>query len=194
MLLLNSLFIGTIGYNGDHLESKSMEKKIVIDETNIKFQERLFDDSLLLYLEDKGRKSIYIISDQTNYFISNDSPSKPSISPDKRRFAYISPQEWEVIGDLYLYDVETKNKKTIVSHTEIPNQFTPKAVEWLNNRYLVIIIGYAYGTINMGGSLYVFDSETNQLSLAIVPEEQTEFRDIKVGKFIVIISNIQAYI
>jgi len=34
----------------------------------------------------------------------NDAPSKPSISSDKKKLAYISPFEFEVIGEVFLYN------------------------------------------------------------------------------------------
>ncbi|WP_391203119.1 DUF4652 domain-containing protein [Psychrobacillus sp. L4] len=44
------------------------------------------------------------------------------------------------------------------------NQFTPKAVEWIDEDRLFVIVGYAYGTVTVGGNLYELNINDNTVT------------------------------
>ncbi len=166
------------------------DMNINLDEFQLLNEEKLADGSTVLYMENEG-KYIFIVDKKRIQLIDNNFPSLPAISPDRKRFVYITPHEWETIGDLYVYDIVTRKTQQFLNGYDLTNQNTPKAVDWLDDRYLLLIIGYAYGTITQGGSLYVYDMDKKQLSSPIVPEKLTEFKDIHIEKDKVLIDIVR---
>ncbi len=82
----------------------------------------------------------------------------------------------ENVGTIVVEDLETK-QATIFRLLEAEKyvQYTPKNVEWINDRQLFVIVGYAYGTVSAGGKLYVLDIEKNKLQPVITeltPKEE----------------------
>ena len=84
--------------------------------------------------------------------ICNDLPSPPSVSPDSKRIAYLSPYQWEVLSNVYIFDIDKNKSEAVISTQElneninVREQFTPKKLVWLDDRYLMMIIQFAYGT------------------------------------------------
>lgn len=94
---------------------------------------------------------------QGNYVIN-------SSSPDKRYTAYIYPDDWETIGDIYIKDSVSNSWERLQLDQECRirmwNSFAPegkytpkKQILWLNNEEFITIIGFAHGTISKGGEL-----------------------------------------
>lgn len=130
------------------------------------------------YIEDNWNRYIILKSGQDIKIISRSGASFPEVDPAKTRIAYIYPYFWETIGDVFIYDVSKDQYLVIIKGNELKNQHTPKKIKWLNDRYLLTIIGLAYGTVSKGGSLYIYDTMNNQLHFAVEPESMTEFVDI----------------
>ncbi len=111
----------------------------------------------------------------------NDVPSKPSISHDKKKLAYISPYEFEVIGEVFLYNNLNDIHKAVITNKDIPENLAPKKINWFDDRYLLVILGYAYGTVSIGGDLYVYDTVGDKMALLIKEgDEKGEISDIKI--------------
>lgn len=89
-----------------------------------------------------------------------DFTSEPQISPDNQRAIFISPLEWETVGSLFLLDLTTGNIEEIISPFD---QNTSKEAVWLNDRYIAVIIGFADGTIAVGGDIYIYDVDSHKL-------------------------------
>ena len=84
-----------------------------------------------------------------------ESAGRVGISPDKARFAYIAPLEFEELGSVYIFDVAAKLK--VMAQIEgAEENFTPLRLKWLSNDYLLIIFGYVYGTVTQGGDVYYY--------------------------------------
>jgi len=110
----------------------------------------------------------------------DNNPSEPIISPDKKRAAYITPYEFEVIGEVHIYNSTNNNVENAVKIADIPKEHKPKKLFWLNDRYLLIIMGDAYGTTSVGGDLYVYDTSGKSLSLLITEDEDNkQIKDVK---------------
>lgn len=108
-----------------------------------------------------GKGSIQLKKpDGTTEVISTDSPSKPLKSPDGKKAVYISPVEWEALGDLYIVNLEDGSKDILVARTE--DQYTPKNVIWENDENVLVIIGYGMGTVSWGGDIYRVNIETKE--------------------------------
>lgn len=84
--------------------------------------------------------------------------SRSVISPDRQLAACIDPFEFEMIGEILLFqgDNNTATSKLTLNQEELP-QFTPKQVSWYDNSHLLVVVGFAYGTVTRGGDLYLVD-------------------------------------
>lgn len=164
-----------------------------VDEVDINLQDESFnliEDDIYSELYNLGNDIIILFGEKTTIkintkteegYISNTFSSVPVLSPDNKRLAFISPYEFELLGELHVYNIDTKEKETIINRIDIGNQDTVKKVEWLDDRYLLTIIGYGYGTVSRGGSLYMVDTNDNSLKLLIAPEEErTEIMDFYI--------------
>lgn len=118
------------------------------------------------------------------YVVNNDFPSLPSESPDKSKIAYLSPYEWEVLSNVYIFDTATRKNKIVLSVDDVKNnksikeQSTPKKVIWLDNDHLLLIIQFAFGTVVQGGDLYSIDLSDNEITQLTKMEKYTEITDI----------------
>lgn len=111
---------------------------------------------------DEVKEVIYQIDTEGNKtLIADDFPSIPEFSPDKTKAIYISPLEWECPGSLYLFNLETGYITELVSPDKDLN--IPKYAKWINNKNFALIIGLGMGTVAVGGNLFTYDIDKNQL-------------------------------
>lgn len=89
--------------------------------------------------------------------IFNASSSNPRKNEDS--IVFISPYEFEERGNLYLYDQKDIKKLPL----DIPIDESPKAVCWVNDEYLLLIVGEYHGTINIGGDLYLYSLKNKRV-------------------------------
>lgn len=110
-------------------------------------------------LYDSDEQIIYYeTTDGSRKEIETDFPSKPVMSPDNTKAAYIAPLEWECLGSLYIFDLLIRENKKVITPE---NNYIPKQVLWLNNELLAVIIGFGHGTIAIGGNVFLYDLTTN---------------------------------
>ncbi|MFW6378138.1 MAG: DUF4652 domain-containing protein [Bacillota bacterium] len=114
--------------------------------------------------------------------LSEDMPSEPIISPDRNKLAFIDPFQWETEGTIYLYDYEANSLAELLKADRIEEQFTPKGIWWYNDDYLLAIIGYAYGTVSVGGDLYLIDVETGNPRRILALNEYQEVKSISLDE------------
>ncbi|MGI6669648.1 MAG: DUF4652 domain-containing protein [Acetivibrionales bacterium] len=118
--------------------------------------------------------------------ICDNMPSPPSISPDGKMIAYLSPYEWEVLSDVFIYHLDKNrnenvlNGEKLAANKNIREHFTPKKAVWLDNRHLLVIIQYAYGTVAQGGDLFVYDTMEDNLRLLIKTDQDEQVTDMRV--------------
>lgn len=169
MTLISLIITGCTQKNGTS-DSKDTED-LVLDKTV--FYRRIENNLPEIVVKKDGKEKIICEG--------NDVPSKPSISPDKKKLSYISPYEFEVIGEVFLYNYINDAHKTVITHKDIPENLAPKKISWFDDRYLLVIMGYAYGTVSMGGDLYVYDTVGNKMALLLKQDdEKGEISDIKI--------------
>lgn len=82
--------------------------------------------------------------------LAEDSPSEPLKSPNGEKAAYISPWEWEESSNLYIVDLQDSSQDILVS-TDTENQ--TKDVIWEDDEHVLVIKGYQYGTVDVGGKI-----------------------------------------
>lgn len=130
----------------------------------------------LEYTEKDGVPRIIVKEEEEKIVLCDEFPSPPVLSPDGRRMAFISPREWEMLGEVFLYDGMYREKTRILCREDIPHQETPKELLWMDHRYLLIIMGFAYGTVSVGGDVYVLDTQTQKLSMFYETQERQEVK------------------
>jgi hypothetical protein len=119
---------------------------------------------------------------QGNYVVNAPSPQKDSV-------AYLYPDEWETVGDIYLRNMGHNSWSLLqldqqarreMWDTQEPAQmiYTPKKkILWLNNEEFLTIIGYAYGTISTGGDLVKVSKTTGNAEM-IYPAHDKEYQEV----------------
>jgi hypothetical protein len=161
-------------------DSESDEKETTdIDEKeesveNSGDQKQLFD----IQLNSESSEIQLLSPDGKMEVLATDMPSKPVKSPDNQKAVYISPHGWETLGSLYLVDLVTGEQEELVP-TEEEN--TPKNVIWQDDSDVFVIIGFAHGTVGIGGDIYSVDIDTKEKVL-IVDEERVEITDFYIEK------------
>lgn len=110
------------------------------------------------------KKIIYAkTSDTGNVILEENLPSQPILSPNNERAVYIAPYGWELIGKVYLLNLNNLKKEVIYEPKD--NNITPKDLTWIDNRRIAMILGYPYGTISVGGNIYIYDINTKTMKL-----------------------------
>lgn len=184
LILLAILFAGFLS------GCRQKAKEVGIESKDLIIGETIFYENI-----ESMSPSIFVRFNEQEKIICkwDDNPSKPVISPDKKRAAYITPYEFEVIGEVHIYDSANSVVENAVKIADIPKEHNPKKLFWLNDRYLLIIMGYAYGTTSVGGDLYVYDTSGKSLSLLITEtEDKRQIKDVKAENENIIIE-IAAY-
>lgn len=70
----------------------------------------------------------------------------------------------EVIGLIYLKD-NNSGEKWSFQIDDDGNQFSPKKIEWIDDKHVAVIVGFAYGTIALGGNVYKLNVETGEVTM-----------------------------
>ncbi|WP_151736752.1 DUF4652 domain-containing protein [Paenibacillus tengchongensis] len=110
----------------------------------------------------------------------DDYPSKPEISSNKTKLAFISPFEFEMAGDVWLYDLLINEKKKIFNQDQAGKGNSAKDVLWVDNSNLVILIGDTIGTISSNHTLYLLNIKDNKLQQIFQAENNQDLRDLKI--------------
>lgn len=93
-------------------------------------------------------------------------------------YAYIDNVGFEVIGNVNLYNPTTGESTQITSYNYNGTDPTVKKLAWLSENQLLLIVGFTYGTVTVGGSLYVLSIDTGELKEILVPSDNEEIIDI----------------
>jgi len=99
------------------------------------------------------------------------------MSEDKTRLLYLDFFEFEVIGNVFSYDINTKQEKAITQY-DYGDDVTAKFVEWVDNETIAYISGLAYGTVTRGGDIHILMSDGSVKSIHAKgqDEEYTSFK------------------
>ncbi|GAF65572.1 hypothetical protein BTS2_2470 [Bacillus sp. TS-2] len=74
---------------------------------------------------------------------------------------YISPSDFETLGDVYLVDLISGEQKVLAEATE---DETPKKVIWdFDDEHIYMIKGFAHGTVSVGGNVFKVNIETEEI-------------------------------
>lgn len=106
-------------------------------------------------------------------FITENSTSKPVLSFDESKIAYISPWPGNALGEIYLIDLKTKEIQEVKINTSESNQ-TIKSLAFDDQGGLYLIKGPAFPSYSLGGALYKLDIKTGDLTFIEVPLKAKE--------------------
>lgn len=139
---------------------------------------------------DFEKRIIYLESNELGLVLINDNnPSSPVISPDNKFAVYISPYEWEEKSNLYLIDLSNGSNKKIYE-PGIDN-LVPKAVTWINSETLALILGYRFGTVEIGGNVYTLNIHTNAVKKITYFDSNIQITNLEMNEGILEISGIK---
>lgn len=108
------------------------------------------------------------ISDVDSY------PAKPVISPNGQRMAYISPYEFEMAGEVWLYRSGDRKAEVLLDRHDFADAETPYLLMWLDDDRLAMASGYRYGTVPSLRLLEEVDIHTGERrTLLELPERES---------------------
>lgn len=82
-----------------------------------------------------------------------DMVSEPLYNEKKKQVAYIHPYQWEVVGDVYIYNWEKKKMSVLNFSLNLKEEITPKLLTWVDENNLLCLIGNVFGTVDISGKL-----------------------------------------
>lgn len=129
---------------------------------------------IILISKGEGYKAL------NNPDINDGFASFPKLSPDKKNIAYISPFEFELYGNVYIYNIEDDVNNKVVQ-VDYDKSDTAKVVKWLDDDRLLVIIGFGDGTVSKGGDLYLYNRLSNKTTLIKEVENKKEIVDFEIA-------------
>lgn len=85
-----------------------------------------------------------------------------AISPNCRTLVFTDFEMESGFTTIYLYDIETEEKRDFSLEDELPRDHDAFSFYWLDDRYLLLAERLDHGSISRGGNIYVYDTETEQ--------------------------------
>ncbi|MCB5237795.1 hypothetical protein [Niallia circulans] len=139
-------------------ESKNENEKDVETDNNIETDaesESLsysVEPTYLVITKEDGSKQIF---DHDRSFAKMD---PIDYSPTRAKVLLTPQYGWEEGGALYVYSKENGLKEIIDSRARFGDQHYPSGALWLDERYIIYISSYLYGTIP-SGDIQIYDTE-----------------------------------
>lgn len=129
----------------DTKEEQEDEVKIIEKEADISFTKNGLDKSV-----EPEFGTPWITSPDGKYDVSIEGRGEEGIE--------------EVIGLIYLKDNDSDEKWSFQIDDE-GKQLSPKKIEWIDDKHVAVIVGFAYGTIALGGNVYKLNVETGEVTM-----------------------------
>ncbi|MEK6991117.1 DUF4652 domain-containing protein [Paenibacillus sp. FSL K6-1566] len=112
-------------------------------------------------------------------------PSKPMVSPDGLKLTFIAPFEFEMSGEIWLYDHTRNNTNKILSSDDFPSDLSPKRVYWLDDAHLLISTGNKYGTIPSTRQLFVYSLNSGDMQEKYAVQETQHIASITLQEALI---------
>lgn len=166
-------------FTREHLEEQLAAHPDVLAWT----EEQVPSEALVLLCEMSDGTSVYYDEQEWSIVVTHDGESlmlagalasRPVLSPGGGQLAYIAPLEFEAAGEVFKYDAATKEASMVLACDRFGRDETPYSVSWLTDDLLLVVIGYLWGTVSMGGNLWLCDVRTGQLELYKEPGERQQ--------------------
>ncbi|MFX3636306.1 MAG: DUF4652 domain-containing protein [Candidatus Pristimantibacillus sp.] len=143
--------------------------------TAVKVEEPLIMGKNVIYPE-SGPPSILIVQSNNEIEISDieQYPSLPIISPDQSKLAYISPFEFEMSGEVWLYETGSDKPINKITQDQFRDNKSPNRIYWLDDNHLLVLSGNTYGTIPSNHHLDIYDLAADKINPFVeVPNNQS---------------------
>nr|WP_295972106.1 DUF4652 domain-containing protein [uncultured Bacillus sp.] len=135
------------------------------------------------------KQSVALVKgDGTTEVLAARSASEPLKSPDSTKAAYVSSIEWEEPGDVYIVNLKDGTQNVLVA---AEGDQTPKKVIWKDDENILVIIGFAYGTVSTGGNIYQVNLETKEKTALTTYEDDVQITDFKIENGVLKYSGIK---
>lgn len=108
-------------------------------------------------------------------------PSKPAINPKQTKMAFISPYEFEMTGEVWGYDTASAKKEKWFTLEQAGTEQTARNVMWFDNDHLIVLTGYTIGTISSNRTLYLLNTQDQQLQKLYEAELNQDIRDLALS-------------
>ena len=119
-------------------------------------------------------------------------PSRPEISSDKLKMAYIAPFEFEMAGDVWLYISSSGDNRKIIFKEEFGADKSAKKLLWVDNDHLFVLVGNKVGTISSNREIYLYDMSSNKTKSVLKVGENQDIEEITIYEKSVVL-NIATY-
>jgi hypothetical protein len=142
----------------------------------------LIMDETVLYPENEPPTiKIKVGKDWREIATTDDYPSKPEINSDKTKLAFISPFEFEMVGEVWLYDIANDKNEKIFSKEQSGTDSSARRLLWFDTHHLIIVTGNTFGTVSSNRTLYLLDTHNNNLHQIFQAETNQDIRDLVVS-------------
>lgn len=118
-----------------------------------------------------------LVRDEKVIKLFNEFPSRPKFNKDRTKILYINALQFEVIGDVTIYDSEEMNESIYTNYEMDELQMTVKDVEWYEDDTVLCIVGFGMGTVSQGGDLYQLDLTTKKIEKVIPNDKFLEWTE-----------------
>lgn len=138
----------------------------------------LASKSQIMFELEQNEQSIFGVYEANQYdFTAIDSEWELSPDGTKRATLVGRAKDFEGINVLVIEDLATK-KFTIYKLKDESIQNTPKDLEWIDTKRLYVIVGYGFGTVTRGGSLYELELESHSTTPIVEYDASTSKEEI----------------
>lgn len=169
-------------------EKTETEKEPVQQEENAEKEKTAVSNGFDVKYNAEDKSVQLVKADGTTEVLAAESATEPVKSPDSKKAAYVSPVEFEELGDVYIVNLENGTQSILVA---AENQETPKKVIWEDDKNVLVIIGQAYGTVGVGGNIYRVNLETKEKTALTNYEGDIQITDLKLENGILKYSGIK---
>jgi len=165
-----------------------------------------------------GTTNSQLFGVKTNPPLPPDLAATGVVSAQGDKLAIIYPDDWETVGDIYLATMESGmpvagdplllaadwrrlslNQWVYQELFDLPpghlmDVDTPKKVIWYNEEEILVIVGYAYGTVSPGGEVVRVNIDTGESEIIYAPEgnrQQVTDLELKGGKLLLTITTFE---
>jgi hypothetical protein len=106
------------------------------------------------------------------------------------KYSLLKIYSWQNIDSSKFLN-ESDNATSVMMKKSINNDYTPKFLQWVDNERIMVIIGFAYGTVKKGGDVYLLDVLTGELKVVYKTgdkREEVESFDYENGQLNMIVN------
>jgi len=111
---------------------------------------------------------------------ADDYPSRPAISPNGTKMAYIAPYEFELAGDVWLYETGSGEKRKRIDRDAFGADRAAWKVVWADDERLLVLVGDRYGTVTLNREIFAYDLSSGQSQSILIAGVNQDIRELAV--------------